>query len=87
LATTNGYVRANVEPVSAINGAGEAVVGWLSTYSGTEYATRSASGTWSPATQLAYPKTTIGVVVNGAGNFVVTWTNSAGTVETLTTPG
>jgi hypothetical protein len=87
LGKTNGYVRANVEPVSAINGAGEAIVGWLSTYDGTEYAARAASGTWSPATQLTYPMTTIGVVVNSAGNFVVTWTNSAGMVEVLTTPG
>ena len=87
LGITNGYVRTNVEPVPAINGAGEAIVGWLSTYDGTEYATRTASGTWSGATQVAYPETAIHITVNSAGNFVLTWTNSAGTVETLTVPG
>jgi hypothetical protein len=81
---TNGYVEHPAVP--AINSAGDAVVAWMSTYNGTEYATRTASGTWSGATQLAYPETAISVVLNGAGDFVLTWTNSAGTVETLTVP-
>jgi hypothetical protein len=81
---TNGYVEHPSVP--AINSAGDAVVAWMSTYNGTEYATRTPSGTWSSATQLAYPETAVSVVVNGAGNFVLTWTNSTGTVETLTVP-
>jgi hypothetical protein len=87
LGTTNGYVRSNVAPVPAINSVGEAIVGWMSTFNGTEYATRTVAGTWSGATQLTYPEAAVSIVVNSAGNFVLKWTNSAGTVETLTVPG
>jgi hypothetical protein len=81
-APTTGYF---VHPaVPAMNAAGQAVVAFESTAKGTEYATMTASGTWSTPTQLAFPETTITNVVNSAGNFVLTWTAGDGGVQSLT---
>jgi hypothetical protein len=82
LAQTAGYFLHPAVP--AMNAAGQAVVAWESVVKGTEYATMTASGTWSAPTQLAFPETPITNVVNSAGNFVLTWTPLDGGVETLT---
>ena len=82
LAQTSGYF---IHPaVPAMNAAGQAVVAWESVPLGSEYATMTASGTWSTPTKLAFPETPITNVVDGAGDFVLTWTGSDGGVETLT---
>jgi hypothetical protein len=81
-APTLGYFLHPAVP--AMNAAGQAVVAWESVPKGTEYATMTASGTWSAPTQLAFPETPITNVVNSAGNFVLTWTAHDGGVETLT---
>lgn len=82
LASTTGYF---VHPaVPAMNAAGQAVVAFESVAKGTEYATMTASGTWSTPIQVAFPETPITNVVNGAGNFVLTWTGADGGVETVT---
>jgi hypothetical protein len=81
---TNGYVRNPAVP--AINSAGDAVVAWESTFTGTGYATMTPSGTWSAATQLSSTESRVTVVINAAGNFVLTWTASDGDVEMLTVP-
>jgi hypothetical protein len=81
-AITNGYVRNPSVP--AINSAGDAVVAFETTRGGTEYATMTPSGTWSAVTQLSSTESLITVVINGAGNFVLTWTATDGGVETLT---
>jgi hypothetical protein len=79
--TTNGYVRNPAVP--AINSAGDAVVAWESTFTGTGYATMTLSGTWSAATQLSSKESLVTIVINAAGNFVLTWTAANGDVEML----
>ena len=81
---TNGYALHPAQ--AAINSAGQAVLAWESVSTGNSYAIRTAAGAWSGATQFSSKPSVIHVAVNGAGNFAITWTNSAGTVETLTVP-
>ena len=81
---TTGYSYNPVPSRAAINNADQAIFVWQSTYTGTMYATRTASGTWSAATQLSSTRVLVSVAVNSDGNFVLTWTNSAGSVETVT---
>ncbi len=81
-AQTNGYVR---DPsIPAIDSARPAVVAWDTTRSGTEYATKTASGSWSGATPLSSAKSEITVTVNASGSFTLTWFGLDGGLETLT---
>ncbi|HEY3818493.1 MAG TPA: hypothetical protein VGL81_15070 [Polyangiaceae bacterium] len=84
LAQTNGYVERPSIP--AINSAGDGIVVWISTFDGTGYTTMTPSGTWSAANEVATTEVAIGVAINSAGNFVVTWTASDGGMESVTVP-